>query len=54
MLLGSNKQQHKEKAQNMNTEQKRLNTPKRTAGKNIDQEFVQKPGMGRHFLDHII
>jgi hypothetical protein len=36
MLLAS-KIQHKEKTQNRNTQRKRLNTQKRTAGKHIEQ-----------------
>jgi hypothetical protein len=41
MLLASNKQ-HKEKTQESKTQQDRLNTQKRTAGKNIDQVGLQE------------
>jgi hypothetical protein len=45
MLLASNKQQQKEKTQNRNTQQRRLNTQKRTARKTIDQvgKFQEAP-----------
>jgi hypothetical protein len=50
MLLAT-KQQHKAKTQNRNTQQRRLNTQKRTARKNIDQvgKFQEAP----HLQDSI-
>ncbi len=42
MLLAGNKQHYKEKTQNQNTWQNRLNTQKRTARKNIDQGGLQQ------------
>jgi hypothetical protein len=41
MLLASNKQ-HEDKTQESKTQQDRLNTQKRTAGKNIDQVGLQE------------
>jgi len=42
ILLASNKQHYKEKTQNQNTWQNRLNTQERTARKNIDQGGLQQ------------